>query len=378
MESTARLEVKVGLLLIAGLVAFVILILVSDRVDFEQRYAVSAYLPDAEGLLVGSPVTLSGIRVGRVAAIEPDLSGRAAIKVRMDILRSFDISSTSPLSLSTSGILGDAHLAFAGPGREPGPPLPKDGSAEVDAHPGTLARLVQQAEGVMAAAENLLEEESVNNIRRILAAGAETMEQGALLVSGLNQRQERLDTILDAMDRLLEGGNEAITGLHASAEESLQQVSAVLTQVNEGLGALRPQVEETLGESRQALARLGKILETVDQALADPDSGLDTLLADSGRSLSSLADILHDLAEGRGVLGQLLRSEDLAADLNAIAIDLSNAATAIADKPSVLVWGQRRRERAESQQQRLELRQRRAFMEGLPGVESGTAEGQEP
>ena len=60
MESTRSLEIKIGLLVVASLSALVAVILTADRFDFESEYTITVFLSSAEGLKVGSPVTLSG------------------------------------------------------------------------------------------------------------------------------------------------------------------------------------------------------------------------------------------------------------------------------------------------------------------------------
>ena len=97
--------------LIAAPIAIVVL-MVSDRVDINERYVVKAYLPNADGLLVGSPVSLAGIRVGNVTDIKPDTTGRNAILVKMEIIASYDIPSSAELTLATAGfsVMPTCHL----------------------------------------------------------------------------------------------------------------------------------------------------------------------------------------------------------------------------------------------------------------------------
>ncbi|MDA3963763.1 MAG: MlaD family protein, partial [Planctomycetota bacterium] len=80
MDSTARLEMRIGLLVIAGVTALVVLILVSDRVSFDSSYRVTVYLQDAGGLNVGSPVKLAGINIGTVELIRPASDPRGQVQ----------------------------------------------------------------------------------------------------------------------------------------------------------------------------------------------------------------------------------------------------------------------------------------------------------
>jgi len=364
MKSTMSLEIKVGLLLVTGLIALIVLILVSDRVDFEHRYTVKAYLPNADGLLVGSPVSLSGIRIGKVSAIRPDISGRNAIQVEMEVLASYDIPSSANLTLATAGILGDAYLAFTVPTGEPGLPLLKDGTASIDGSPGFFSEMSDQARTVMGSVNEVLDEKTRNDLKRFMGSSADTMEESAKLLAGLNERLSRLDGVLDRVDTLLDTGNSTVTNVGQQVSATLGKTNELILEVEGTLKTLRPVAADALSGVQSTLAK-------IDQAFADPDNGLTEIMANTSGSLRSLADILSELQDGRGFIGQLLRSHSLAQDLNDIAIDLRNAAGVIADEPSVLVWGVDEEESTENRRRRQTLSERRAFMEGYrPGAEA--------
>ena len=356
MQSTISLEIKVGLLLIAGLIAIVVLVMVSDRVDINERYVVKAYLPNADGLLVGSPVSLAGIRVGNVTDIKPDTTGRNAILVKMEIIASYDIPSSAELTLATAGILGDAYMSFAPTGAL-GVPLRKDGKAEVDGSPGMLMKISEQAQVTINSVNALIDEESRSDVKRLLKSSADTMEQSAQLLAGLNARQARLDGILDRVDTLLDTGAASLQTITKRVDETLLTTSGLMAEAESSLQTIGPRTDSTMASVESVVTR-------IDQAFGDEQHGLPQIMADTSSSLNSLADILGQLKDGRGVIGQLLRSHSLAQDLNDTAIDLRNAASTIADEPSVLVWGMGEEESAEQKKQRQTLRDRRAFMEG--------------
>ena len=357
MQSTVSLEIKVGLLLIAGLIAIVVLVVVSDRVDLNERYVVNGYLPNADGLLVGSPVSLAGIRVGNVTSIEPDTTGRNAILVQMEIISTYDIPSSAELTLATAGILGDAYMSFTVIPGEQGIPLRKDGEAKVDGSPGMISKLSEQAQETIDSVNAMLDEETRADVKRLLKSSADTMEQSAQLLAGLNERQARLDGILDRADTLLDTGTQSLVSITERVDQTLVKTNSLMAEAEKSLKSIGPKADATLASVNSAVTK-------IDQALGDEQNGLPHIMEDTSRSLNALADILTELKDGRGFIGQLLRSHALAQDLNDIAIDLRNAAGTIADEPSVLVWGMGDEESAEQKKQRQTLRDRRAFMEG--------------
>src|SRR3954469_6139720 len=100
MRPSQRLEIKVGLLIIAGVVALVTMVMMSDKVSFERYYRVAAYMKDAGGLRLKSPVTLSGIGVGHVDHISQATNPRGPIRVDLKILNGIRIPSDAELELA--------------------------------------------------------------------------------------------------------------------------------------------------------------------------------------------------------------------------------------------------------------------------------------
>ena len=118
MLVTKTVEFAVGVFVALGLAAFFMLAMqVSDisSLGQEDGYLVNARFDNIGGLKVRSPVTLAGVRIGRVVAIDIDQQTYEAV-VSMSIQPSYDALPTdSSASILTSGILGEQYI-----GLEPG------------------------------------------------------------------------------------------------------------------------------------------------------------------------------------------------------------------------------------------------------------------
>jgi len=112
------LELWVGLFVAAGLAALAMLAFNVGNLttaDVEQGYRVKAEFDNIGGLKVKAPVTLAGVRIGRVTGIAIDRERYRAV-VEMDISGSYNnIPADSSASILTSGLLGDQYV-----GLEPG------------------------------------------------------------------------------------------------------------------------------------------------------------------------------------------------------------------------------------------------------------------
>lgn len=114
------MEVAVGLFLLAGIGALGYLALSIGNVGTAtggDSYRVTARFDNIGGLTVKSPVTLAGVRIGRVSAIEVDRDLFSAV-VSLNIDPSYDnLPSDSSASILTSGLLGAQYVGIV-PGGE--------------------------------------------------------------------------------------------------------------------------------------------------------------------------------------------------------------------------------------------------------------------
>ena len=113
-----KLEFAVGLFVALGVAAFFMLAMkVSDITTLGDNhgYMINASFEDIGGLKVRAPVTLAGVRIGRVAAISIDKQSYEAI-VKLAINSEYNqLPIDTSASILTSGIVGEQYI-----GLEPG------------------------------------------------------------------------------------------------------------------------------------------------------------------------------------------------------------------------------------------------------------------
>ena len=106
-----------GLFVVAGMAAlFMLAMKVSNisTLNDDNGYEVTAYFDNVGGLKVRSPVTASGVNVGRVAAIRyDDKLFEALVTLKLD--NNYHLPVDSSASIFTSGLLGEQYV-----GLEPG------------------------------------------------------------------------------------------------------------------------------------------------------------------------------------------------------------------------------------------------------------------
>jgi phospholipid/cholesterol/gamma-HCH transport system substrate-binding protein len=109
------LEVSVGLFVLLGIAAlFYLAIQVSNIAEYRDRdtYQVVAYFDHIGGLKVRAPVTVSGVRIGRVAQITYDPE-RFQARVTLAIQAGQDyLPADTQASIFTAGLLGEQYIAL--------------------------------------------------------------------------------------------------------------------------------------------------------------------------------------------------------------------------------------------------------------------------
>lgn len=116
--TTRMTEIWVGIFIAGGLAAlFMLAMKVSNLSTYntEEGFQITARFENASGLKARSPVTMAGVRIGRVEAISFDKDSLEAI-VTMQIEKKYDtLPKDSSASIYTAGLLGEKYI-----GLEPG------------------------------------------------------------------------------------------------------------------------------------------------------------------------------------------------------------------------------------------------------------------
>jgi len=135
MKQSTTTEIMVGVFVALGLAAlFMLAMKVSNitALNDEDGYQVQVYFENVGGLKARSPVTVAGVRVGRVERIEFDdklLEARVTLKIKRDVR----LPSDSSAGIFTAGLLGEQYV-----GLEPG-------GADTDLQEGDVIALSQSA-----------------------------------------------------------------------------------------------------------------------------------------------------------------------------------------------------------------------------------------
>ena len=114
-------EILVGLFVIAGFLALLFLSLSVSNLNGDavsDSYEVSARFDNIGGLQVRAPVTMAGVKIGRVREIQLDADSYQA-NVVMDISGEYKkLPADSSASINTQGLLGEQFVSLEPGGQQ--------------------------------------------------------------------------------------------------------------------------------------------------------------------------------------------------------------------------------------------------------------------
>ena len=359
MRPVHQTEIKVGLLVLAGLGATIAMVMSADKLHIERTYQVTAYLKDAGGLRFESPVTLSGIAVGKVQTIEfvkPDEHQPGQVRATVTIAQGVVLPADVEAHLATSGLFGDSSLALSAPAKRTtaAAPLPTDGSGVLVVQAGMLDQAMDKAGGILTSVNDLLDPTMRADAKRLVHSAADLAEHTAGIAAKLDAQQDRIATIL--------GNLETITGELKTTSQTLNnKMEPLLTKADATVTSLNGLIDA----GTVAMVRADVVLANVDAVIAANAKPVSELLVTLGGVSRKAESVLAALDGGQGVLGQLLVNRDLAQDLHHITVDVEAAARLIAEKPSRLVFDDPASELAREQYRRDAEKMRRNMAEGF-------------
>ena len=298
-------ELRVGVFVLVGtLVVMVGIFYVTGTGFLGAKYRLVTYLPEVDGLATGAKVTLDGVEVGNVDAIQiakpkagERVDDKRSVQVVLRVSRDFqnDIRSDSTATLLTQGFLGDRLVTV---------------------QRGYTGKVLQDGEEIPGA-----EEKSLNEI---MANGADLMvnlnelsKQAAALVNDVHSGRGTLGALLTDKS------------VYEHANKTLERVDQMTASIQEGQGTIGKLLnDDTLyTKANSVTGRLDDVLAAVQ----DQKGTLGKLVYDSSihdeakQFMANGNGLVSDVRAGRGTLGKLATDDALFTSWKQIGDNLSQA-----------------------------------------------------
>lgn len=264
-------ETKTAIFAIAGFALFFVGFnyLKSNDVFVRDNIFYAVY-DNAEGLVLGTPVTIQGFQVGTIDEVSL-LSDNQRIVVRFRVETKYEFSKNSSAKIYEAGLLGGKSLAV-----DPS----FDGADRA---------------------------KSGDTLQGLIAPGL-----SELVNDKLTPLQEKIESMITHADSVLIAVN---TVLNTDAQLQLQSSIANLNTSISNFRSISETIDNSLAEDGALnqtidnLAELTDDLSVVSSTLKEANLGV--TFDDLGSAVSNLSQILDRIEKGEGSLGQLVTKDDL-------------------------------------------------------------------
>ncbi len=342
-------QLKVGLVVIIGIVLLVILIVNAANSPWSvSGELVRVSFNNAGDLRVGAKVQLAGVQVGKVTSVELNQDG-TRVEVQMRVKDAFQrLRQGCQVKVGIIGFVGEAYIHLTnGPVGNPNlkpADLPLIGKDPLDL--SELAargdNIVRQGTQFLGSANQFMEANQGNLSASIVEMRA-LIEQtsGALteVVSATQGAVQNLNRIAQENDFRLAQTYKRFNRLMDRLESDTLLISSQIGDINRAILELVDRnsspVEQVVADLQTSATNFRQLSEQLDQDLAELTSGLSDLIAQSreviatetpkvDRLLESLTDatqdldglrdnvnqLLHTVKHGEGSIAQLLNEPD--------------------------------------------------------------------
>ncbi len=290
-----RLALKVGFFVFIGLVVLAVLMLQFSKgmSFFRPTYKILLHAPNVGGLKMRAAVLMAGVQVGTVSDVRLKPDGKS-VTIDLTIYQQYVIYKDAEFRIQQSGFLGDQYVAIK-PTKNQGGPFRDLDNAETE-EPFDLQEVARSAAGFIRRIDDTAKRlnATIDDVRRV-ALNDETLSNLSFTVSSMRQAAERAVTAMDEINILFATNGPAI----AESTSNIVVFSKDMT-------------------------RFAEMLNTI---LATNGEDISVAVKNIQSSSESLKDILQDVEAGKGTAGTLLHNERVAADVAAIANNLSVASS---------------------------------------------------
>lgn len=290
--SQSRLETKVGLFVLIGLVLLAALLIYFSKgvTRFARTYDLYLQTTDVGGIKPGAGVLMAGYPIGNVTKLMLSTNGET-VTMLLKIKQEHRIRTNATFVLEQSGFLGDQYVAVY-----PGTNL-TGGFLEPGAHlvcppPFNLQQTARDASG---------------------------------FISRIDETARTLNsTIADVRQHLL--NQQTLTNLAVAAKQMRDLSDRALVTVDELnslLATNRPVLSHSVSNLEVFSEQLNGLANSLDQVVVTNSTHLSVAVKNIESASETVKGVMEDVRAGKGTVGRVIYDEQMAADLAEIARNLS-------------------------------------------------------
>jgi phospholipid/cholesterol/gamma-HCH transport system substrate-binding protein len=291
----SRLEIKVGLFLLFGLLLLAALLIMFSKGAsvFRGTYELRLHANNVGGLKQRAGVLLAGVQVGTVSSIRLAEDGKS-VTILLRIYKENKIYHDARFVIEQSGFLGDQYVSVIPTSNAP--PVLADGADVKCQEPFNLQEVARSTSGFVKRIDETAQklDASVTDLRRVVL-NAQTLTNFSLAVNNMRSFSEQaLGTVGD------------INALVATNGEQVQLAVSNLVFFSRELIQLADSAQALLATNSPDISNSVKNIEV---------------------STEALKSLMNDIKSGKGIAGTMLQNQQFSTNVETIANNLAVASS---------------------------------------------------
>ena len=311
------MEVKVGFLVVVAVVLILLFAVVKGQIPFRHAsYEVRAVFKYVAGVDRGSPVRVSGVRVGEVKAVNLAYEDTPLAYVTLGLDHGVKLGRHSQILIRSFGLIGEKYVEII-PTSVTDTPLIQPGETIIGVEPLPLDRLLVLGEELGRSARDLaismerlvgdpkLKEEIFDTLNKVQSASV----QGTRTLASVEATAVELKEACTRAEDLISSAKDTVE----QAKPALLRLIFNFQVASEGFVQASKQVTDILAKVQSDESSLGRLISSPDiyQKLDQSLTELNRALAQFSEASKDVASLANDVKEGKGSVGKFLTSDEI-------------------------------------------------------------------
>ncbi|MCS7180155.1 MAG: MlaD family protein, partial [bacterium] len=223
MEKKFTDEMKVGLFVFSAIICIIFFIFTQTRIGKWAGYEIGVLFDFVSGLEIGSPVRVSGVRVGEVKKIEIIYQETPKVFVKLKIHPTVRIGRNSRFTIRTLGLIGEKYIEIV-PSK--GEDFIKRGEIVEGENPLSVEKIANMGEEIATNLNKVLSDISkITGDKKFQQSINEVLENTKLALVQINNSFSKIDNLVEDISQTNKNINSFI-------EENSPGIKKVIENTN--------------------------------------------------------------------------------------------------------------------------------------------------
>jgi phospholipid/cholesterol/gamma-HCH transport system substrate-binding protein len=289
----SRLETKVGLFVLVGLVLLALLLIQFSKGTSMLRgtYELRLHTVNVGGLKPRASVLLAGVQIGSISDIKLAEDGKS-VTIFLRVYKSYKIYHDARFVIEQSGFLGDQYVSVIPMTNQL--PLLQNGADVPCEQPFNLQEVARSASGFIQRINETARklDSAVSDVRR-LVLNEQTLTNFTAAAGNMRTLSEQAMSAVGNINALIASNSSQITFVVSNAALFSQELTCLAESAHDVISTNSPEISASVKNIKS--------------------------------STESLKKLMDDLQSGKGLAGTMLKNEQLATNAQEIADNLAIA-----------------------------------------------------